>query len=388
MALPRPLTILTLIGTRPEAIKLAPIIQAMRRQPARFAARVCLTGQHRDLVHEVLPAFGITADDDLDIMTAGQTLCDATAKILARLQTVFRKWQPDVVIVQGDTTTSFAGALAAFYSGITVAHIEAGLRTGDVRSPFPEEMNRMLVSRLASFHFAATAAAAKNLYLEGVPESRVWVTGNTVIDAVHLLSKRLADRSVQPVLPCPLDPDRKLILVTAHRRENIPHALRDISAAVAKLAKRPDVQIVFPLHPNPEVRAIVQPVLSKCSRVHLTPPLEYAGFIDLMRRASLILSDSGGIQEEAPSLGKPVLVLRDTTERPEAVAAGATQLVGTDQHSILRAAAHLLDDAEAYSAMAQPRNIYGDGKASSRICSTLATVLKTGSSSHVEAVAV
>jgi UDP-N-acetylglucosamine 2-epimerase (non-hydrolysing) len=366
MTLPAPLTILTLIGTRPEAIKLAPLVQAMRRRPATFTTRVCLTGQHRDLVDDILPAFGITPDENLDIMAPGQTLADSTAKILSRLQATFDKHRPDVVIVQGDTTTAFSGALAAFYAGIPSAHIEAGLRTNDSYSPFPEEMNRRLISRLANFHFAPTRGAAENLLREGVPESQVWVTGNTAIDAVHLVNAPAA-------LPCPIDPTRKLILVTAHRRENMPYGLRGIASAVRTLTRRPDVQILWPVHPNPQVHAAIQGVPASC----LTPPLRYPEFVTLMRRAYLILSDSGGIQEEAPSLGKPVLILRDTTERPEAVEAGANVLVGTNPDTILKVATQLLDNSLAYETRAQVRNVYGDGKASDRICATLARAFST-----------
>lgn len=381
-----PISVLVIIGTRPEAIKLAPLVEAMRQRPAAFEVRVCLTGQHRDLIEDVLPAFGIEADDNLAIMQPGQSLCDTAGRLLTLVQHIFRKWSPDLVIVQGDTSTAFCGALAAFYSGIPVAHIEAGLRTGNPHNPFPEEVNRVLVSRVASFHFAATCDAAKNLYGEGVPEECVWVTGNTGLDAVRLLSERLTTGQVQVAFPFSLDPKRKLVLVTAHRRENMPDGLQGIGTAVARLAQRPDVQIVFPLHPNPEVRRIVHPMLSNCSHVHLTPPLEYRAFIDLMRRAYVILSDSGGIQEEAPALGIPVLVLRDTTERPEAVAAGAARLVGTQPERILLAATELLDNAEAYAAMAQRRRIYGDGEASGRICSTLAQLFSDTRDSRLKAV--
>jgi UDP-N-acetylglucosamine 2-epimerase (non-hydrolysing) len=370
------LTILTLIGTRPEAIKLAPLIQSMQRQPGRFLVRTCLTGQHRELVDEILPAFGITADDNLDTMMPGQTLGDSTAKILTRLELVFAKYNPDLIIVQGDTTTAFSGALAAFYARIPVAHVEAGLRTGDVNNPFPEEMNRQLISRLATFHFCPTALAANNLSAEGVPERHVYVTGNTGIDAVRLISERIAERTLQPDLPCAIHPTRKLIVVTAHRRENIPYELQSIAQAITRLAQRPDVQIVWPVHPNPDVQAIIHPILARCRRVHLTPPLAYPAFIDVMRRSHLILSDSGGIQEEAPALGKPVLVLRNTTERPEAIEAGANILVGTDSSAIFHAASTLLDDPYKYASMARVRDVYGDGKASNRICATLSRVLK------------
>lgn len=366
-----PLKVLTILGTRPEAIKLAPVINAMRRAGGAFDVRVCLTGQHRELLQNLLPAFGIRPDEDLDSMLAGQTLCESTARILAGLQGSIVRFSPDLVLVQGDTTTTFCGALAAFYSKIPVAHVEAGLRTGDLHSPFPEEINRTLVTRLASFHFAATAAAAENLYAEGVPAANVWITGNTGIDAIAEISTRLKTGAAGAQLPIALDPSRKLILVTAHRRENFPAGLEGIFRALRDLAQREDVQIVFPIHPNPNVRAMAMRMLPPHRRIHLIDPLEYTDFVELMRRSHLILSDSGGIQEEAPALGKPVLILRDTTERPEAVSAGASCLVGTSVEQIVDQTTKLLDDSSAYAEMATPRNVYGDGQASERICAAL-----------------
>jgi UDP-N-acetylglucosamine 2-epimerase len=376
-----PIKVLTILGTRPEAIKVAPVINALRERPEHFIAQVCLTGQHRELVQNVLPLFGITADENLSVMTTGQTLCGSTAKILTGLQAALTRLNPDVVLVQGDTTTTFCGALAAFYSNIPVGHIEAGLRTGDVRSPFPEEMNRLLVTRLATFHFAATTAAANNLHAEGVPGARVWVTGNTGIDAVLQMSNRLSAGSLSANLPVALDPGRKLILVTAHRRENFETGLGQIALGIRRLADRKDVQIVFPVHPNPNVRAVAESILSGHDHIHLVEPLDYAPFIDLMRRSHLILSDSGGIQEEAPALGKPVLVLRNTTERPEAVAAGANRLIGAHADSIVEHASQLLDDSDAYECMARSRDVYGSGRASQQICDALLAQLQPKQSS-------
>jgi UDP-N-acetylglucosamine 2-epimerase (non-hydrolysing) len=367
-----PLKVLTILGTRPEAIKLASVINTLRARSPQFSTQLCLTGQHRELVQDLLPLFGLTAHENLDVMTAGQTLCSSTASILAGLQGVLERTSPDLVLVQGDTTTAFCGALAAFYAKIPVGHIEAGLRTGDVHGPFPEEMNRRLVTRLAAFHFAATRTAADNLYSEGVPPSRIWITGNTGIDAVLQISNRLAAGDLCSRLPVTLDTTRKVILVTAHRRESLETGLTQIASGVRRLAEREDVQIVFPLHPNPKVQAKVKAILSGHNRVHLIDPLDYASFADLMCRSHLILSDSGGIQEEAPALGKPVLVLRNTTERPEAVTAGANRLIGTGEHAIVEHATQLLDDPHAYRAMARPRDIYGNGSASRQICDALA----------------
>lgn len=360
-----PLKVLAIAGTRPEAIKLAPVLRALRARPHEFSAQLCLTGQHRELVQDVLPLFELSADVNLDVMTAGQDLCDVTARILSSLAGVLARLKPDVVLVQGDTASSFCGALAAFYAGIPVGHIEAGLRTGDVQSPFPEEMNRRLVTNLASFHFAATAQAADNLRCEGVSAKRIWITGNTGIDAVLQINSRNGE------LPIRLHPKRKLLLVTAHRRESLESGLAQIARGLRRLAERPDVQIVFPVHPNPRVRAVADSILAGYAHIHLVTPLPYAQFLGLMRRAHLILSDSGGIQEEAPVLGKPVLVLRDTTERREAITAGANRLIGTRTDDIVRHTSQLLDNPSAYRAMARPRSVYGDGRASERICEAL-----------------
>ena len=366
-----PRKVLAIVGTRPEAIKIAPVLHALHARSQYFSTQLCLTGQHRELIQNILPLFRLAADENLNVMTPGQTLCESTANILTGLQNVLASLKPDLVLVQGDTTSTFCGALAAFYAGIPVGHIEAGLRTGDMGSPFPEEMNRLMVTRLARFHFAATEQAAANLRAEGVPGARIWITGNTGIDALLRIRDRLASGSLTADLPVALDPTRKLILVTAHRRENHASGLGQIALGIRRLAERKDVQIVFPVHPNPNVSAVAHSILGQHERIHLLGPLPYASFIELMRHAHLILSDSGGIQEEAPAMGKPVLVLRDTTERPEAIAAGANRLVGVRADAIVKHANQLLDDAAVYRAMARPRNVYGDGHSADQICDAL-----------------
>jgi len=303
--------------------------------------------------------FSIRPDHDLNVMRAGQTLAESSARIMAALEPVLASTGPDCVVVQGDTTTTFCGALAAFYKGIPVAHVEAGMRTGDLRQPFPEEMNRVLTSRLASLHFAATAAAASNLRAEGVDRENIFVTGNTGIDAV------LAVRDSLPALET--DAAKKIILVTAHRRESFGAGLVRICRALGRLAARADVEIIYPVHPNPEVQAVVTEQLRGVRNIRLIEPVDYVAFVDLMRRAHILLTDSGGIQEEGPSLGKPVLVMREKTERPEAVDAGTARLVGTDEEAIVADAARLLDDPEEYARRARIHNPYGDGRASARI---------------------
>ena len=361
------LRVLFVFGTRPEAIKLAPVIARLREQPAQFATRVAVTAQHRDLLDQVLDAFGIRPDHDLNLMRPGQSLFESSARILAALEPVLAEERPDWVLVQGDTTTAFCGALAAFYAGVRVGHVEAGLRTGDPRQPFPEEMNRVLITRLAAMHYAPTAEAAGNLAREGIPAESMLVTGNTGIDAVLEVRDRLAAGSLHAG-PLPrLDPSRKLILVTAHRRESFGAGFENICAALARLAARADVEIVYPVHPNPNVREPVRRVLGGLSNVHLIDPVEYVSFVELMRRAHILLTDSGGIQEEAPSLGKPVLVMREKTERPEAVAAGTARLVGTHADRIVAECVELLDDAEGYARRARIHNPYGDGRAAIHI---------------------
>jgi UDP-N-acetylglucosamine 2-epimerase (non-hydrolysing) len=364
--------ILCTFGTRPEAIKLSPLIRALRLRPDQFVVRICVTAQHREMLDQILATFALAPDYDLDLMQPAQSLSALTARILTGLEPVFAAEQPDLVLVQGDTTTTAAAALAAFYHRIPVAHVEAGLRTGDLSQPFPEEMNRILTGRLATLHFAPTARAAAALMGEGVPADRVFVTGNTGIDAVQYVRDALLDGLLSaPDWPW-LDPDRKLLLVTSHRRENFGPAFRSAARALAGLARRPDVQLVYPVHRNPDVRGPAHELLGGLSNVVLLDPLPYVPFVDLMRRSYLIVTDSGGIQEEAPSLGKPVLVLREKTERPEAVEAGTVRLVGTSEAAIKEAADALLDDPESYKAMTRIHNPYGDGRASEAIVSALA----------------
>jgi UDP-N-acetylglucosamine 2-epimerase (non-hydrolysing) len=363
--------ILFTFGTRPEAIKLSPLIRALRSRRDEFLVKVCVSAQHREMLDQILHPFAIAPDYDLDLMRPGQTLSALAARILTGLESVLAAEQPDLVVVQGDTTTTATAALSAFYHRIPVAHVEAGLRTGDLSQPFPEEMNRVLTSRLAAVHFAPTARAASALVREGVPTESVVVTGNTGIDAVHFVRDSLVAGSLAaPEWPW-LDATRKLILVTSHRRENFGPAFRNTIRALAELARRPDVQIVYPVHRNPNVQGPAYELLAGTPNIVLLDPLPYVSFVDLMRRSYLIITDSGGIQEEAPSLGKPVLVLRDKTERPEAVEAGTVRLVGTSQSAILNSAAALLDDPEAYLAMTRIHNPYGDGRASEAIAEAL-----------------
>jgi UDP-N-acetylglucosamine 2-epimerase (non-hydrolysing) len=366
--------ILFVFGTRPEAIKLAPVIERLRDQPGRFLTRVCATAQHRSLLDQVLEAFSIRPDFDLNLMRPDQTLADSTSRVLSALDAVIAAEAPDFVLVQGDTTTAFCGALAAFYRGARVGHVEAGLRTGDMRQPFPEEMNRVLVSRLAALHFAPTKGSARNLLLEGVAETSIAVTGNTGIDAVLEVSAALESGALSaPRFPA-LDPCKKLILVTAHRRESFGEGFERICEALGRLAGRPDAEIVYPVHPNPNVQDPVSRLLGGRAGVHLIEPLDYVAFVALMRRAHFLLTDSGGIQEEAPSLGKPVLVMRDKTERPEAVEAGTARLVGTDPARIVAESALLLEDTQEYARRSRIHNPYGDGHAAERIREILAGV--------------
>lgn len=357
---------LFVFGTRPEAIKLCPVVLHLRSRP-EFQVQVCVTAQHRALLDQVLAAFEVVPDFDLDLMTPSQTLSQSTSRIMAGLEPVLQEARPDIVLVQGDTTTTFCGALAAFYHKIPVGHVEAGLRTGDRWQPFPEEINRVLTGRLSSLHFAATAWAASNLRAEGVAEERIAVTGNSGIDAVLYVRDRLAEGRLRGQEWPQLDPDKKLVVVTAHRRESFGEGFVRICRALDRLARRPDVQIVYPVHPNPNVQAPVKRYLAGLGNVILAEPLDYVPFVDLMRRACLLITDSGGVQEEGPSLGKPILVLREKTERPEAVEAGTVKLVGTDEERILAEANRLLDDHEEYERMARVHNPYGDGHASQRI---------------------
>jgi UDP-N-acetylglucosamine 2-epimerase (non-hydrolysing) len=366
-----PINVLFIFGTRPEAIKLSPVIRRMKSLPDDFDVRVCVTAQHREMLDQVLHAFDLTSDRDLDIMRPGQTLYQSTSRIIGALEAVFAEEEPDIVLVQGDTTTTFCGALAAFYAKIPVGHIEAGLRTGDLYEPFPEEVNRALTGRIATLHFAATEGAAQNLYREGVDPSTVTVTGNTGIDAVLYIKRSLETGKLAGFNGFRLNASKKLIVVTAHRRESFGEGFDRICAALLRLARRNDVEIVYPVHPNPNVRRAVDRHLRSQPNITLLDPLDYVPFVDLMCRAYLLLTDSGGIQEEAPSLGKPVLVLREKTERPEAVSAGTARIVGANEQRIVDEAERLLDDQLAYRSMARSHNPYGDGNASATIASFL-----------------
>lgn len=362
--------VLFVFGTRPEAVKLCPLIRHLRERSNEFTVRVCVTAQHRHLLDQVLTAFGVTPDDDLNVMAPGQSLLQATSRILAQLESVIESARPDLLIVQGDTTTTLCGALAGFYGRVPVGHVEAGLRTGDPAQPFPEEMNRVLTGRLTTLHFAATQDAANNLFREGVPERNVVVTGNTGIDAV-LHVRALLETGTLPGYDEPLLPGHRLVLVTAHRRESFGAGMERICDALATIAQRPDVEVIFPVHPNPAVRETVQARLVGVPHVRLLEPLDYVPFVDLMRRADVLLTDSGGIQEEGPSLGKPVLVMRDRTERPEGVAAGAAQLVGTDVNKIVEAVTNLLHRLNRGDQIASVHHVYGDGRASERIADAI-----------------
>ncbi|WP_416306700.1 non-hydrolyzing UDP-N-acetylglucosamine 2-epimerase [Neptunicella sp. SCSIO 80796] len=362
--------ILLVFGTRPEAIKMAPLVLELKKHSA-LEVQVCVTAQHREMLDQVLNLFNLVPDYDLDLMQPGQDLYDITTRALMGLRDVFSKAKPDLVLVHGDTTTTFAASLSAFYQKIPVGHIEAGLRTGDIYSPWPEEINRRLTGALTQYHFAPTAKAQQNLLTENVTPESVFVTGNTVIDALIQVEKLISEN--QPLNTELsqkfnfINPDKKLILVTGHRRESFGDGFERICQALKKLSEKSDVQICYPMHLNPNVREPVDRILSGISNVHLIEPQDYLPFVYLMSKAHLILTDSGGVQEEAPSLGKPVLVMRDTTERPEAVEAGTVKLVGTDYNCIVSEASRLLDDEAAYQQMSFAHNPYGDGKACERI---------------------
>lgn len=363
--------VMAIFGTRPEAIKLVTVIQEMYKYPGRLQPVVAVTAQHREMLDQVLRLFDVVPEYDLDIMKPAQTLFGVTAEALNGVSAIIEKERPWMVLIQGDTTSSFAAALAAFYLKTPVAHVEAGLRTHDKRQPFPEEMNRLLTSRLADWHFAPTERARQNLLREGVPPSSIWVTGNTVIDA---LLRTVKDTYVfeHPVLRQIDWAAQRVLLVTAHRRENWGDPIRNICASIRQIATEyADTRVIFSVHMNPEVRRVVHAELAGLDRVHLIEPLEYEPFVQLMGKCYLILTDSGGIQEEAPSLGKPVLVLRNVTERPEGVEAGTLKMVGTDPERILDAVRQLLDDPTAYRRMTLVSNPYGDGQASRRIAETL-----------------
>ena len=368
--MPAPLKTMIVMGTRPEVVKLAPVALELRRHAKQFRVTLVGTGQHRELVPQHLKLFRLRLDADLGVMKPRQTLADVTARTIQRLDALLASNPPDVVIVEGDTTAVLAAGLAAFYQKIPVAHVEAGLRSGDPYNPFPEEMNRRLVSGVASVHFAPTAAARENLLRENVSPERIFVTGNTTIDALLVAAKQ---RPKRPAIPTSMLRGRRMILVTAHRRESWDAGIREICLALGDIADRfPDVVIVYAVHPNPVVREQAHAVLAGRDRVHLIPPPGYVEFVDLMKRSYLILTDSGGIQEEAPSLKRPVLVMRKTTERTEGVEAGCSRLVGTDRKRIVRETARVLNDASAYDAMIASANPYGDGKAAARIRQALA----------------
>ncbi len=372
--------ILTVVGTRPEAIKMAPLIRLLNQTPG-FTARVCVTAQHRQMLDQVLQLFRITPDYDLDLMRPGQTLTGLTTAILHGMEGVLADFEPDAVLVHGDTTTTLGASLAAFYRKIPVGHVEAGLRTGDLYSPWPEEMNRRVTDALTAWYFAPTQESRANLLREGVDDAKIVVTGNTVIDALLEVVRGLErDPAQQARLSANypfLDPTKQLILVTGHRRENFGEKFEHFCRALRQIAEsRPDVQVVYPVHLNPQVQRPVRAILQGVGNVFLIEPQDYLPFVYLMTRAHLIVTDSGGIQEEAPALGKPVLVTRDTTERPEAVAAGTARLVGTDTNTIVAAVQRLLDDPAEYLRMAQAHNPYGDGTASERTVARLVEALR------------
>lgn len=377
--------ILTVFGTRPEAIKMAPLVKLLAKQEG-IDARVCVTAQHREMLDQVLDLFEITPDYDLDIMKPGQTLPGITTEILARIEPVLAEFRPDLVLVHGDTSTTFCTTLAAFYQRIVVGHVEAGLRTGNLLSPWPEEANRKLTGALAGLHFAPTGQSRENLLGEGVLADRVHVTGNTVIDALLWVRNKLATdtvlaQSLQARFPFLRD-DARMVLITGHRRENFGDGFERICASIRALALDfPDTDFVYPVHLNPNVREPVGRVLKGVGNVHLIEPQDYLPFVYLMTRAHIILTDSGGIQEEAPSLGKPVLVMRDTTERPEAVAAGTVRLVGTDPVRIKAAVVALLTDRQEYDRMSFAHNPYGDGTA----CQQIVDIIKSEKNAHAAA---
>lgn len=366
--------IMVVFGTRPEAIKMAPVVKACKARP-ELEVKVCVTAQHRQMLDQVMDIFRLKADFDLNVMAPNQTLGDVTCKVLKGMEGIFAEWKPDMILVQGDTTTVMAAALAAFYQKIAIGHVEAGLRTGNLYSPWPEEANRLLAGCLAAQHYAPTPRSRENLIKENKDPSTVFVTGNTVIDALYeavgimdndaALSEKLAAR-----FPF-LDPAKRLVLVTGHRRENFGDGFINICNAIARFSARDDVQVVYPMHMNPNVRKPVTEILGHLGNVHLIEPLDYLSFLYMMRNSYLIMTDSGGVQEEAPSLGKPVIVMRDTTERPEAVDAGTVLLVGTETDAMASAAERLLDDSAFYDKMAHAVNPYGDGKASERIADIL-----------------
>jgi len=366
--------VMLVCGTRPEAIKLAPLLVSLKQRP-EVEVKLCVTGQHRQMLDQVLSLFEIKPDFDLNIMRKGQDLTDVTTAVLTGLKELFKEYKPDRVFVHGDTSTTLATALGAFYAGVAISHVEAGLRTGNILAPWPEEANRRITSVISDKHYAPTDTARDNLIAEGISDSKIVVTGNTVIDALQMVAARLNDdeafRASLDSQFSILDSSRKLILVTGHRRENFGSSFDDICYALAELSNRSDVQIVYPVHLNPNVQEPVNRILGAAANVHLLEPLDYLPFVYLMTKCHFIISDSGGIQEEAPSLGKPVLLMRETTERPEAVAAGSVKLVGTDRRFIVKSATELLDDTRMYEQMSQAGNPFGNGDASEKIIEDL-----------------
>ena len=376
-------SIMLVFGTRPEAIKMAPLVKEFQKYPDKFQTIVCVTGQHREMLDQVLHIFEITPDYDLNIMKQGQDLYDVTSRVLLGMRDVLKEVQPDIVLVHGDTTTSTAAALAAFYQQIPVGHVEAGLRTHNIYSPWPEEMNRQITGRIATYHFAPTPLSKQNLLMENVKEEQITVTGNTVIDALYMVVDKIKrdkalDAELENVLKQAgydvnrLADGKKLVLITGHRRENFGDGFISMCKAIQTLTKKyPDVDFVYPMHLNPNVRKPIHEVfgedLSHLDNMFFIEPLEYLSFVYLMEKSTIVLTDSGGIQEEAPGLGKPVLVMRDTTERPEALEAGTVRLVGTDYDKIVNEVSALLDDREYYERMSKAVNPYGDGKACERI---------------------
>lgn len=361
------LKVMTVFGTRPEAIKMAPVVLELKKHPDQIRTVVAVTAQHRQMLDQVLDLFQIRPDYDLDIMSQGQTLYDITTRSLQGLKSVMEVEKPDLVLVHGDTTTTFAGALAAYYQQIPVGHVEAGLRTGNIYSPFPEEMNRKLTGAIAAIHFSPTMTARGNLLREGIDKDAIFVTGNTVIDALMTTVDEGYDFEDEELQSVDFQ-NHRIILLTTHRRENLGEPMRHIYKALRQIIEEiPDTEIVFPVHRNPLVRKVVEEELSGVDRIHLIEPMEYEPFANLMHHSCLVLTDSGGIQEEAPSLGKPVLVLRNTTERPEAVEAGTVRLIGTDRDRVYEETKRLLTDKAAYDAMSNAVNPYGDGQASRRI---------------------
>lgn len=362
--------VLTVFGTRPEAIKMAPVVNALAAD-SFFESKVCVTAQHRQMLDQVLDLFSIRPKFDLNLMKPGQDLSDITSNVLLGMRDVYQQWQPDIILVHGDTSTTLAASLSAYYAKVKVGHVEAGLRTHNKYSPWPEEMNRRLTGAITDIHFAPTEMARANLLAEGTADRTIHVTGNTVIDALLNVTERIhTDIALQTKLAAQFEflvPGKRLILVTGHRRENFGSGFENICQALSQLARRTDVQIVYPVHLNPNVQEPVRRILGNVPNVRLIEPLDYLPFVYLMDRSTLIITDSGGVQEEAPSLGKPVLVMRDTTERPEAVDAGTVKLVGTAATAIVSEANRLLDDQKAFDSMARAHNPYGDGNSANRI---------------------